>query len=117
MQTAFELGIPAVAAGALLIGSRAVLRDALRDAVPQRRPHAARPSHARPPRGQEPPPISGAASGLLESIPYLEAARTGRIRGTAKLVVTISVLAALFAAALFAFGRALATWISSLSSL
>ncbi len=112
-----------LAIAALLMSARFVLHASMpprrRKGAHRRKPGSPRIRASRGmPRGlSEPAPIAGAAAGLLESIPFLEPAHTGRLKGATRLVLTIAFVSALFAAALYFAGRAITLWAQSLEGL
>ena len=69
-----------------------------------------RPQTARP----DPVPVAGGATGLLESIPFLEAVpRRSRFGGTKRLAAAITLAASIIAVLLFALARAFAGWLET----
>lgn len=98
-----------IAGGILLLGARYTVRSAM---PPRRGRHRRRPGSPKPRPQAVPAPITGGATGLLESIPFLEPARPRRrMRGAGRLVLGIAGSAAVVAALLFLFARQLTAWL------
>ncbi|HVL89658.1 MAG TPA: hypothetical protein VM841_05420 [Actinomycetota bacterium] len=77
-----------------------------------RRDRTAHAPKARP--KPEPAPLTGGATGLLESIPFLESAeKDKRLHGAGRLVVGIVAAAAVLALSLFLFASRLTAWLDA----
>lgn len=101
-----------VAAAVLLATSQFVLRLAM----PGPGPHKRRRERDRR-RVQEPPPIEGAAAGLLEHIPFIEPVKGARrIRVGATLFMALTLASAILGVALYLAGKALTLWAQSLAN-
>lgn len=102
----------------LAFGARYAVRSAMPPA-PRGRHRLRRGSPRTPGRAgprPDPVPVSGGATGLLESIPFLEPARRrSRLSGTARLLIAIAAAAWLIAAVLFVAGRGFAAWLESMN--
>lgn len=105
----------------LALGARYAVRSAMPSAPRGRhRRRRGSPRLGRPPRRTvsrpNPIPVSGGATGLLESIPFLEPVRRrSRFSGTTRLLMAIAAAAWLVAAVLFIAGRGFAAWLESMN--
>ncbi|HEX9695321.1 MAG TPA: hypothetical protein VGB64_03300 [Actinomycetota bacterium] len=112
-----------IAGAVLFLGARFAVRIAM---PPSRGRHRRKPGSPRPPRPArparerrpairpDPVPVAGGATGLLESIPYLEPVRRHvRLRGAARLALGIAAAALLAAGLMFLLASRLPAWLDS----
>lgn len=95
----------------LFFGARYAVRTAM---PPRKGRHRRKPGSPKPAPQRTPVPVAGGATGLLESIPFLEPApQRTRSRGAVRLMIGIAATATVVALILFLFARQLTAWLDT----